>query len=183
MEKPLKCICISIFWVCFLINPAFAQNGTPSKDIDKDWEFEIAAYGFAFGITGDIGFRQVNSEVDVDFSDILENLDFGFMGLAQARKGHWSYIIDGAHLKVSADKSFSRRNLLTGSVDVEIEQTAITGYVGYRFYEGKGNSVLIKPTWDFLVGARYNNLSAELGAQASLLRLSLSTERKNRWIG
>jgi len=178
MEKHLKNICISIFWVCCLMNPAFAQNGTPSKDIDKDWEFEIAAYGFAAGITGDVGFRQANSEVDVDASDILENLDFSFMGMAQARKGQWSYILDGTYMKISADKSFARRNLLAGSVDVEIEQSVIAGFVGYRFYEGKGNSVLIKSSWDFLVGARYNNLSAELGVQASLLGFPLSAQRK-----
>jgi hypothetical protein len=178
MKKHLKYICISIFWVCCLINPVFAQNGTLSKDIDKDWEFEIAAYGFGFGITGDVGFSQANTEVDVDFSDILENLDFGFMGFGQARKGHWSYILDGATLKVSADKSSSRRNLLTASVDVEFKQSLIGGYVGYRFYEGKGNSVLKKPTLDFLVGARYNKLSAELDAQASLLGLTLARQRE-----
>lgn len=176
MEKNFKYI--SIFLFCILIDPAFAQNGTPSKDIVKDWEFEIWGYGIAAGITGDVGFRQANVEVDVDFSDILENLDFGFMGLAQARKGQWSYILDGIYMKLSADNSFTRRNLLTASVDVEIEQSQLSGFVGYRFFEGEGNSIFIKPTIDFLVGARYNHLSVELGGQASPLGLISPSQRK-----
>ncbi len=176
MEKNFKYI--SIFLFCILIDPAFAQNGTPSKDIDKNWEFEIFGYGLAAAITGDVGFRRANAEVDVHFSDILENLDFGFMGVAQARKGQWSYILDGIYMNLSDDNAFTRRNLLTANVDVEIQQSILAGYVGYRFYEGTGNSIFIKPTIDFLVGARYNHLSVELGGQASLLGLTSASQRK-----
>jgi hypothetical protein len=186
MEKNFKYISIfiSIFLFCILNDPVFAQNGTSSKDIDKDWEFEIAAYGFAFGVTGDVGFNQANAEVDVDFGDILDHLDFGFLGFGQARKGPWSFILDGTYMKLSADKSSTRRNLLTASVDAEIEQAVVAGIVGYRFFEGEGNSTFLKPSLDFLVGARYNNVSGELGIQASLLGLTLTAQRKQteEWV-
>ena len=47
-------------------------------------------------------------DVDIPFSDILENLDFAAMGVAEAHNGTWGVFVDLNYTNLSADKSRSR---------------------------------------------------------------------------
>ena len=157
---------------------AHAQSGsTPSTG--QDWQFEAAFYLFATGIEGDAGIRNVDSEIDVSFSDILDNLDIGGMGFLAGRNEDWSFVVDGAYLKLSAEESASRSRTilnLTVNLEVELEQVVVGVYLGRKVFGGTfdGHSYRV----DLLGGARYNSISGELDFRASLLGVTVAANRE-----
>ena len=136
---------------------------------------DVGIYLFAAELDGESSLGGVTSDVDVPFSDILENLDLGFMGYVEHRRGRWSYFGDIAYLKLVADESSSSDGQLEVDVDAELEQTVIEAFVGYRVAEsGAGNDTL---GFDLYVGARNTRLDISLDSDASLLGLTRSSDR------
>jgi hypothetical protein len=157
---------------CVMLTPAHAQ---------ENWT-EVGIYAFMLGIEGDATIGNVTSDVDVSFSDILDNMDLGFMAYAEHRRGKWSFIGDVAYLNVSADKTTSGTPVSSTTLDAEFEQTLVEAFIGYRVFEqNQGKSQL---GIDLLAGARYNELAFELDARASLLGLTTSRSRnpEEEWV-
>src|SRR4051794_16718031 len=69
------------------------QNHRPPPT-DNQWSFRLAMYGWMQSLDGTIGIRGIESEVDVPFSDILEQLNFGAMGTIEVRYGRWAVAAD-----------------------------------------------------------------------------------------
>ena len=65
----------------------------------SDWSYEFTPYLFASALNGDGGTRGIVVDVDESFSDIWSNLDIGFMGLFEARKGRWAVTFDGLYFQ------------------------------------------------------------------------------------
>jgi hypothetical protein len=65
----------------------------------------LGIYLFAIAVEGDARVRNVNTEVDLGFDDIVENFDMGYMGYIEHRRGPWSFIGDLAYLRLAADDS------------------------------------------------------------------------------
>src|SRR5262245_47766076 len=57
----------------------------------QSWKWEVSAYMLGAGMDGKTGVRPNVAEVDESFGDILDNLQFGFMGRARATHGVWSF--------------------------------------------------------------------------------------------
>ena len=53
-------------------------------ETDNDWQFAAKTYLWAADIGGTTG---AGDSVEVSFSDIFDNLETGFMGAFEARKG------------------------------------------------------------------------------------------------
>jgi hypothetical protein len=71
------------------LTPAVAADLAPAPDTSH-WRFTVAPYVWGVGLSGDIGlFGKGPVDVDIPFSDILENLDFAAMGVAEAHNGTW----------------------------------------------------------------------------------------------
>ena len=60
-----------------------AQSGADS------WEFAIAPYLVAAGMDGSITVKGIEADVDVPFSDIIDNLDFAAMVHFDMRNDRW----------------------------------------------------------------------------------------------
>jgi hypothetical protein len=150
---------------CVMLTPVHAQ---------EPWT-EIGIYGFMTDIGGEAKVGNVATDVDISFSDILDNLDVGFMGFVEHRRGNWSFIGDAAYLKVSAEKTTSRTSVSSTTLDAEFEQTEAEGFVGYRVFEQDHGDAQFGI--DLLGGARYNKFELELDVQASLLGLTKSASR------
>ncbi|MEP1425899.1 MAG: hypothetical protein ABJX32_08160 [Tateyamaria sp.] len=71
--------------------------------------------------------------MDVGFSDILENLDFGIMGTLEARNGRWSIFGDAIYLNVASDDDATAGPGIPVSVAAEVEGFVFTTGVGYDF--------------------------------------------------
>jgi hypothetical protein len=146
---------------------------------EETWT-DLGIYLFATGIEGEVQTRNVTADVDVGFDDILDNLDLGFMGYIEHRRGKWSFIGDVAYLKVSDDEStaFDGRSLsVEVELDAEFAQTVFEGFVGYRIFEREYEAADLGV--DLLVGARYTELEIDLSAEATLLGPIPSQSREN----
>lgn len=99
--------------------PAFAQD---------DWDFTGLVYLWGAGIGGE---SVTGQSVDVSFSDILDNLDFGIMGSLEARKGPWAVFGDAIYLSISDDKNAAVGPGIPASADIDIEGLVLGAGIGY----------------------------------------------------
>ncbi len=151
---------------------ALAQETQPQGG---DTWTEIGAYGFVSHISGDTTFRNVTTDVDVPFKDLLENLDLGAMAFIEHRRGKWSVIGDLFYAAISVDDTIAANSILSVTLDAEVKQLLLEGFVGYRVFERElGDTQL---GIDILGGVRYNSLEVDIGVQASLLGLTASASR------
>lgn len=127
------------------------------------WRFTLAPYAWAAGLSGDVGLFERNPvEVDVPFSDILENLDVAAMGLAEAHNGTWGVFADLDYVTIGADNSLTRAAgvdpsvslRVDGSVDVQELMATLMGQ--WRIVDGSN------VTLDLLGGVRYWNVDTDL---------------------
>ena len=82
--KPFTVLILSL--VLFLLNnKTFAQS---------DWEFDAALYGWFAGMEGTVGVANVQEELQVTASDLLQNLKFTAGGHFEARNPQVSLIAD-----------------------------------------------------------------------------------------
>jgi hypothetical protein len=78
----------SVSLAATLFDEAASAQGQ-ERDEPPGWSFTVAPYFWAAGIEGDVGVGDRQAEIDVDFSEIRENLKFGAMMLAEARKDRY----------------------------------------------------------------------------------------------
>ncbi len=162
------------------------EQSSETASSDAPWT-RIGVYGFLTSIEGDVGYRAVEADIDVSFSDILDNLDIGFMGFAEHRRGKWSFIADLAWLDISESGGTRVTGPLgmgqgTVSAEVEFQQVLLEGFVGYQAldYDLEDGQISV----DALAGARYNWLNVELSDDVSVFALPSASDREKdqQWV-
>ena len=81
--------------------------------------------------------RQVDRgevESELSFSDAIKDLNFAFMGTAEARNGPWGIITDLLYFSLSSEGD-SPAGLAFSGVEADSEMTVVSGYLAYRVYE------------------------------------------------
>ena len=160
MLSSLKLARNTLFTLCFIAlfsQPVMAQ----SESGDDEWNHSLAVYLWGADIGGTTA---SGTNIDVGFSTLLDNLNFGAMAAYQGRKGKWSVLTNLIYLDVSGDKPLDLippigGDLINVTTDVNLD---LTGWVfdlggGYNLYDnGKGTIT------DFVFGARYLDLSTDL---------------------
>jgi hypothetical protein len=126
-------------------SPAAAQAAG-----DDSWKVTIAPYFLGAAMNGSTTVKGQELTVDVPFSDILDHLEFGAMGLVVARKGHWGFGGDAIWMSLGATGTTPGPVGVSGSADVN--QGAFSFY-GLR---------RLAPVADLMFGARVNTLQANL---------------------
>jgi hypothetical protein len=166
-------------WLAVLVAlslPGVASAQTPRSSTEQ-WQFELTPYLWGSAMEGSVaGGRLPRVDVDMSFSDILDDLDFGLMGAFEARKGRWALLTDAIYMKVSADAKARRTGpgpigaTATAQADVRLEQTMLAGALGYRVAEGV-------TAVDLFAGARYSNIDARANISGSLFARTASVRR------
>jgi hypothetical protein len=138
--------------------PAFAGSTMPStgSDVittttDSGWNVRAAAYGWFTAMDGDVTIRGNTAPVDVKFKDIIDKIDFAFMGILEVGRGQWSFASDLFYAKLGADNT---RGATT--FDVGMEQF-IGNFAVVRNVVDDGTTRL-----DLYGGARVNYMSSDL---------------------
>ncbi len=127
-----------------------------------NWQFGANLYLWY----ADLGGGTVNGgDIDVEASDIIDNLKMGFMGGVNARRGKWSFLVDAIYLKVSDDRSVTGK-LPSGAdvrleADLDVKTWIVTPAVTYRVVENERLNL------DVLAGARYLWMEADLEFRVS----------------
>lgn len=90
------------------------------------------------------------ANIDLSFSDVLKNLDFGFMSAVEVRKGRWGFMADLLYSNVSPGVSLPGPLPVSASLDQK--SLTLQGNILYRVSETDDLSV------DLGAGLRYWNV-------------------------
>jgi len=134
-----------------------------SHAADDGWQFEITPYLLAAGLDGTVGLRGVTADVDASFSDILDNLDQGFMALFTARRGPWTLGFEAVYMKIEDEETTSVSGpfgqvAASGALSVTNSLYVYQGSVGYRVLD---DTVKM----DLIGAVRYTRLDLDLKVQ------------------
>ncbi|MER8694733.1 hypothetical protein NKI77_13410 [Mesorhizobium opportunistum] len=128
--------------------PFNAIAADPTRQQDEGWTMTVAPYLWASGIKGESGlFGFPPQELDVSFSDVLQHLKFGFMGVSEARKGRFTVSTDIVYARLNADIG-TPHGILASKVDATVSTFMGTALGGYSVYYEDGTN------FDFTAGAR-----------------------------
>jgi hypothetical protein len=127
------------------------------------WTYSITPYFWAAGLSGETSqFGLPVVDIDADFSNILDNLDFAAMLIGEARNGPYSLFGDLIYTKLSAD-SATPRGVLATSVDVESQTFAGLAGAGYSVIEGPSGRL------DVVGGVRVWSVDTEISLSGPVL--------------
>lgn len=119
--------------------------------------FTITPYLWALGIDGDIQARGEDTNVSMDFQDVVDNLDMGGSVLLEANVGDWvSYaMVDYLGLDTGdVETRFPGRD-----ADFEFDATLATVATGYRVHMSERSTI------DVQVGIRYAKFDAQVSIE------------------
>ena len=166
LASRLQCLTTGLAFVlcCFSATALGADAGSDQNG----WKFSGAVYLWAAGVEGT---DAAGDEIDVSFSDVLEDLDGGLMGLLAAHKGGWTLLADVLYLSIHQETS-STANLIgipaKLDVDVKLKGFVSTFGVAYRVIDDDMTSI------DLLVGARYFKLDLDFDADVGASKVKYS---------
>jgi opacity protein-like surface antigen len=99
------------------------------------WAFSATGYLWLPAVKTTVGtddFGTIDSTLSA--SDAISDLEFGFMGDLQARRGRWSLIGDIIYTDISTSSS-TPKGLLFDKGTLDTKLTVFTGYAAYRVAE------------------------------------------------
>ena len=120
----------------------------PEVVVDDSWNYTASLYLWAAAIGGT---TTNGGNVDISFSDIIDNLDFGYMGNFGAKKGKWTFETDVLYLKVGSE--------LDAPLPIEriqLRAWVVTPYAAYNVVESDQWNL------DLLAGARYLYMKSQI---------------------
>ncbi len=138
---------------------AAAQSGS------NGWEFSIAPYLVAAGMDGSITVKGIEADVDVPFSDIIDNLDFAAMVHFDMRNEHWVLMSDLFYVDLEGSN-----DVALGTATVAVQQTLFEVAGGYR----------VSPVFTLLAGARWVDLENQIRYTGQILDEEVSAGKS--WI-
>lgn len=84
------------------------------------WQVTIAPYLLGAGLNGKTGIGRLDSDINLSASDVFSNLQFGFMGYFEVKKGNWGA---GADIMWTALGSSTDKPL---AADIDVDQGGFT---------------------------------------------------------
>ncbi len=126
-----------------------------------EWQFDAGVYLFAAGVNGETA---SDSELDISFTDLIDNLNMTFMGDLEARKSKWSLAANVIYFNVSADGGGHvpvepiPGLSVTVEADVKLRAWVLNFTGGYRLLQSE------RATLNLIAGARYLEIDAFLNA-------------------
>ena len=138
--------------------PVLAQ--VESAESQDQWQYTGAIYLWG----ADVGGRTTNgSEVEVGFSDLVDNLEMAFMGAFAARKNDWSVLADLIYLDLNASKSADLSIPVgpiqipaTSGTNLDLKSLVLHFAGGYELHSESNSRV------DLIGGVRYLDLDMDL---------------------
>jgi hypothetical protein len=184
MQRTRMVLAVSVVLLALVAPLAYGQTtapvasqpvtpaSTPPPKEDK-WEFTIAPYLWATQINSKVTVKGRSAEMTTYFSDIVDNLNVGFLGHFEAAKGgKWGFFLDVIYLNLHGDGDIvTVRN--TGQPAPPTRNLTLTLQAaiveGGGFYRLGTWSLAGKPvTVDALGGLRYWYMAGNLDTTSPL---------------
>ena len=140
MKSSAQLAIVSLLWLCAVTCPAqqAASSANPVPDSasesSKGWHMDATPYLWFAAIHGTTGVRGHEANIDASVSDVLSNLNLGFMGASMIRHNRLLLPMDFMWVKLTDEKGLPFEQGPT-SVKGEFRQTIFTPGVGYRFMD------------------------------------------------
>lgn len=134
-----------------LPSPATAQVDSSA------WRFSVSPYLWGAATGGTIGVGPVSTDFHLSFGDLLDQLDFGFMAVLEARRGRTALRLDSFYASLTDEAAVPLGGTSLG-LEVTQKQLMLQPEVSY--------AAIVRP-WgaiDVLAAMRYWHMSADLGA-------------------
>jgi hypothetical protein len=149
--------------VAFAATPIAAQGEENAAAPSAGWTFTSTPYVWFAGLQGDLATISglPPAEVDVSFSDIIENTDMALMLAAEANRDRWALLLDLVYLSVSGNAETP--GPLLGGADFDTKTLFATLGVAYEVIE-RG-----RLRTDVVAGARLWYAETELDLSAGIL--------------
>jgi hypothetical protein len=146
---------------------AIAPGIAAAQAASPGWTFTGTLYGYFPSVSGETAFpvKSGGGSIDISADQILDSVDFVFMGTLDAHNGRWGAFTDVMYLDLSGSKSNSREFTIGGkpipggtSADVGLGMKGVIWTLAgeYRVVGGGGL------TLDVLAGARLVDIEQEL---------------------
>lgn len=132
------------------------------------WRFGAEIYLWGASIGGE---SARESDIDIDFSDLLDDLNMAAMGTIAVGKGRWSLLTDLIYLDAEDDLSgtLSIGGAPVGArIDMDVRSWVVTPVLAYRFLETQSVEL------NALAGARYLWLDADVEADIGSFKKTVS---------
>ncbi|MDI7864437.1 hypothetical protein MRS76_21095 [Rhizobiaceae bacterium n13] len=168
--KPVNACTLSTMCFLLLSGTAFSADvvspvapEVQQVTTDDGWQFTFAPYFWAAGMSGDTGvFGLPTVNIDADFGDIWDHLDFAAMAIGEARYGPYSIFADILYVKLSGE-SGTPRGILATEASVDAETFVGTLGAGYTILEDSQGRL------DLVAGARVWSVDTTLSISGGLL--------------
>jgi hypothetical protein len=143
-------------------------SGAAIAQDENDWEFDLAPlYLWAINIDGDLGVRDQTTSLNIEFSDIWDNLEGVFTVRFNAvYRKKFGLFLDYNYLDLGTEK---QRNVVNTDIGFKSQIFHLGG--SYRFMDGR--QVL-----EGLAGIRYIDLEAEVNFNT----IGRSINRDQDWV-
>lgn len=129
----------------------------------RGWAFSFSPYVWAAGLSGDFAqFDLPAVELDQSFGDILSDLDFSTMMIAEARYDRFSLFADIQYTKVSSDAA-TPHGIVVDNVGLRSETFSGLFGVGYAVAQDENATV------DLVGGLRVWRASTEIAFKGGML--------------
>jgi len=142
-------------------------------DVKTQWQFTFAPYAWLAGIDGNVTARGQKVDVDVGFSDIWDDLDFGGMLYLEANNDRWGVFANTVYVKLTPDENTSLGKVNVDSQSWIVDFGFLFRLMGYR-EEGE--------TIDLVLGGRYWDQSNELDVNFPDLGIEDTFKKSNDWV-
>jgi hypothetical protein len=158
MNRPVALITVIIFvWV------AGSVCADESSDQHSGWEFKVSPYLWFHSASGDVTVRGQESDLDLSFNDIWDELNIAAMLVFEGRKNRWGFVGDALYANLGKSTS-------TDVAGIKIDPTVKLSYLGAGGFYRLGTWDLSQTpanavptvTVDAMAGARYTYLDMKL---------------------
>lgn len=151
---------LAIFWILVLSIPVTWASETEGSS-SEEWSFSITPYIFGAAVEADVAPLPPLPAVEVDasFGDIMKEVNLGYMGAAELRKGKFGIISDVIWLDVSVDESGPLPPVFSSFIKLDYASLYATFLGAYRVLEQERGWL------DLVAGARgyYVENSVDVG--------------------
>lgn len=141
-----------------------------TSSADSGWHFAFAPYLFAAGISGTVGARGRQLDIDANFGSVWDHLDIGFMSAFEVRKKRFISFNDLIWVKLSAEKDTPGRFYSTAKLGINL--FIFDPEFGYRLIDSP------KGTVDVLGGVRIWSVDTTIDVTSGVLPGFNVSERK-----
>ena len=136
-------------------SPVLAEN-------TRNWNYRAFVYLWAPALGGTTSTGQ---NVELSFSDVLDNLEFGLMGALEANKGPISLMGDFQYLDLKSGQNAAVGPGIPASADANVSGFVFTGSAGYDFHHQKDSQLVAYGGFRYLGMDAVANVSVVGGSQ------------------